>query len=68
MADKKQKTGDITKTFEYKLGLDVGVKAACQIILDKLNNKSKSIPYRIADVKRFCNDPFREKKKIEDKQ
>lgn len=39
----------------YQNGLVAGCKAMCKVILDKLQNKNKSVPERLNDVIKFCN-------------
>lgn len=39
---------------QYIRGLKVGSKSVSKVILDKLNDSSKSLMERIEDVKRFC--------------
>ena len=39
----------------YQNGLATGCKAMCKVILDKLQNKNKSVPERLNDVIKFCN-------------
>lgn len=39
----------------YQNGLATGCKAMCKIILEKIQDKNKSVPERINSVIKFCN-------------
>ncbi len=39
----------------YQTGLATGCKAMCKVILEKIQDKNKSVPERINSVIKFCN-------------
>ena len=44
---------------EYRRGIAVGVKTACSVVADRLNDKTKSFMDRIKSVNDFCKAPFK---------
>ena len=47
-------------------GIKIGVLTNSRIVLDKLNDTSKSLEDRIEDVKKFCQVPLDNKEKFLD--
>lgn len=43
---------------QYKRGIAVGIKSACNVVAARLNDKSKSFMDRIKSVNDFCKAPF----------
>ena len=56
---------------EYRRGIAVGIKSACNVVSARLNDKTKSFMDRIKSVNDFCKAPFRldmsEKEPVEEK-
>jgi hypothetical protein len=47
-------------------GIRIGMLSCSKIVMDKLNDKSKSLMDRITDVKRFCNVAIKNEKFLEE--
>ena len=43
---------------QYNKGLRVGVLTVSKIVIDKLNDSSKTFMKRIKEIKRFCETPW----------
>lgn len=43
---------------EYRRGIAVGIKSACNVVSARLNDKTKSFMDRIKSVNDFCKAPF----------
>lgn len=56
---------------EYRRGIAVGIKSACNVVSARLNDKTKSFMDRIKSVNDFCKAPFglnmSEKEPVEEK-
>lgn len=50
---------------EYRRGIAVGSQAVCEVILEKLNNRSIPLVKKIADIRAFCKRPFGREPKAE---
>lgn len=65
----EERVGEITKALFERAraqGIKIGMLSCSKIVMDKLNDKSKSLMDRITDVKRFCNVAIKNEKFLEE--
>ena len=53
---------------QYNKGLRVGVLTVSKIVIDKLNDSSKTFMKRIKEIKRFCETPWEKQMRDDDTQ
>ena len=64
MALNEKSKEELSKYFEQKLreqyrnGIAVGVKTACRVVLDTLEDRKVPFATRVEEVKKFCKKPF----------